>query len=177
MGKPGFVCAPSFDKEVTSTLDMHRYKLHANFLFYLHPNIPLDRLGRAKNWAKVPDGERVIGYVETSRGLEGAGCRTVVLFGSTAMFFKDTGYVSPFRERWLLGSTEKSVGCIPYEEFPDRSFEAKRLHIGVSLDKGRYLSIVDSLHRTIFVGVLNSLKEMVNESIENRLEGADSPEA
>jgi hypothetical protein len=169
MEKPDSLCSTSFEKEVTSTLNMHQYKLHANFLFYLHPNIPVDRADLAKDWVRIPGGERIIGYVEASRGLRGSDCRTVVVFGSTALFFKDTGYVSPFHERWLLGRIKKSTGSIPYEEFPDRRFKAKVLHIGVSLDKGQYLSIVDPLHRTIFVEVLNSLKEMVIGLLEKQV--------
>ncbi|MDQ7781517.1 MAG: hypothetical protein RDU20_01475 [Desulfomonilaceae bacterium] len=157
------VCPPSFEEAVTSTLRRHQYELHTNFgFFYLCPDIPRSKLDLVKNSFELPDGERIIGYVETSR----ARSRAIVVFGSTALFFHDTGFVSPFLARRLLGRTRESEGSIPYVEFPNRQFKAKRLHVGVSLDKGRYLSIVDPLHRTIFVRVLNSLKHVVTATLE-----------
>ena len=141
----------------------HHYKLHTNFpFFYISPNIPHDKINQAKTWFSLPPSERIIGYVETSRATQS---RTVVVFGSTSMFFKDTGYVSPFRERWFLGRIEPSSGRIPYQEFAKRQFTAKPLHIGVSLDKGQYLSIVDHLHRAIFVELLNSMKKVATANL------------
>jgi hypothetical protein len=151
------------EEAIVSVLMKHHYKLHTNFpFFYISPNIPRDKINQATTLFSLPPAERIIGYVETSRATQS---RTVVVFGSTSIFFKDTGYVSPFRERWFLGRIEPSSGRIPYHDFVRRQFRAEPLHIGVSLDEGQYLSIVDHLHRTIFVELLNSLKETATANL------------
>ncbi len=120
--------------------------------FYTSPNIPADKLAKARQKCEVPASEPIAGLLENAMGL--FGFVDYMLFGGTGIYYFNSNYP---------GGGQPGPGHVPYREFPGREFRADNFRSRVWLDREHFFDnrFASTHGPSAIVEILNAIRAKI----------------